>query len=120
MKVSKAAMEWSRAVFEHRPVTVFFTRVPLSCARTRCGGFHDTVSVSVAREGRVTKQWEYGFHAKAVDAPIVPCGEGVLALAEEAQRLMRWARRVDPWARYPSYGLRQVNEEGEQQEIWFE
>ena len=116
-KVSKEAWNWAEKAYRARPATFLFTRVPINCQRMRCGGFHETISVSVTKEGKVYTELTYGYHASVYGARQVYQGQGVEALAKTAYGLMRWARQVDPWAKYPEFGERFVDEL-ETEEIW--
>jgi hypothetical protein len=114
MKYSKSAKAWANLVYQHRPVVVEFSRVPEGCARTGCGGYHDTFVVVVHSDGSVTYEPTRGYHATVVGASPRQAGMGVEALASLAYSLLKWARRVEPWATYPKAGY---NSEGEL--IWF-
>jgi hypothetical protein len=112
---SKAAREWAKKVFAHRPVIVHFTRVPAECRKSRCKGYHETFAVYVEENGMVWYVRQYYRHALSMGEPplMVACDEETLA--QLAFRLLCWARKVDPWARYPVMGYRP----GSWMEVWF-
>ena len=117
VKVSPTALRWAQRVYGERPVEVAFTAVPPGCAKTGCGGYHPTYVVRVKENGGVEYEMTTGYHAIVVGGKPTVVGEGVEALARLAYQLLRWARRVEPWARYPNSGYRETEEGWE--DVWF-
>jgi hypothetical protein len=112
---SKAAKEWARKVYARAPVVVHFTRVPAECRRTRCSGYHETYAVYVNVDGAVWLARQYNHHAFPLSMHPLEVGYDEEALAQLAFRLLRWAREVEPWARYPEMGYRPGDWTG----VWF-
>jgi hypothetical protein len=122
----KTALEYAKIVYENRPITIFFSRIPPICRRGCYSGFHPTIAVHIDDDGSIWKQCVAGFHCLPLNASQTYVGNQVFNLADLVKTLLKWKREYEPFSGYPDCGIQLVkfkdefgDEHVDQQIIYF-